>query len=436
MRISGQGMWQRAQNSIPGGGMLLSKRPEMFLPGLWPSYFSKAKGCKIWDLDGKKYTDMSLMSVGTNLLGYANEEIDDAVIETINKGTMSTLNCPEEVELAERLLKIHPWADKVKLARTGGEANAIAARIARASSGKDVIAICGYHGWHDWYLAANLNPNDILSDHLLPGLSTNGVPKSLDGSVVSFKYNRIDELMDLFNKYNIGSVYMEVERSEKPNDGFLNSVRKLCNKNNALLVFDECTSGFRENFGGLHLKYGVNPDIAIFGKTLGNGYAISAVIGTDSVMDTCQTSFMSSTFWTERIGPTAAIKTLDLMEKVKSWEKVSLTGRKIKTIWKKYASNHSLDIQIGGLDALASFSFKNKNNIECKTFITQEMLKKNILASTTLYSSTAHSNEDIEKYSFYINEVFQSIAKHSSNNIEIKDLLNSPVCHSGFKRLN
>ena len=148
--------------------MLLSKRPDMFLPNFWPSYFSKAKGINVWDMDKKKYKDMSIMGVGTNILGYGNKEVDKAVRNVIKQGNMSTLNCYEEVSLAEKLISIHPWANMVRFARTGGEANSIAVRIARAARKKDKVAICGYHGWHDWYLATNLQNNNSLKDHLLP----------------------------------------------------------------------------------------------------------------------------------------------------------------------------------------------------------------------------------------------------------------------------
>ncbi|MBZ0305533.1 MAG: aminotransferase class III-fold pyridoxal phosphate-dependent enzyme, partial [Anaerolineae bacterium] len=171
---TGQKLWKRAKQIIPGGNMLLSKRAEMFLPELWPAYFSKAKGCKVWDLDGNEYIDMSIMGIGTNILGYGHQDVDDAVRKTIDAGNMSTLNCPEEVYLAEKLIELHPWADMVRLARSGGEANAIAIRIARAASGKDKVAICGYHGWHDWYLSANLGDDKNLAGHLLPGLEPKG----------------------------------------------------------------------------------------------------------------------------------------------------------------------------------------------------------------------------------------------------------------------
>ena len=248
----GQNLWNKAKEIIPGGNMLLSKRSEMFLPDLWPSYFSKAKGCYIWDLNDRKLTDLSIMGIGTNILGYGNEEVDQSVKEVIQKGNMSTLNCPEEVYLAEKLLDIHKWANKVRFSRAGGEANSIAVRIARAATGKEKIAICGYHGWHDWYLSANLNKSKGLDGHLMPGLEPKGVPKNLEGTVFTFNYNKFDELEKLVKHQNIGVIKMEVERNNKPENQFLQKVRKLANEKQIVLIFDECTSGFRETFGGLH----------------------------------------------------------------------------------------------------------------------------------------------------------------------------------------
>ena len=280
----GQKLYKRAKKIIPGGTMLLSKRPEMFLPNIWPSYYSKTKGCYVWDLQGNKYIDMSIMGIGTNTLGYSHPEIDDAVRDVIDKGNLSTLNCPEEVYLADKLIDIHPWANMVRFARSGGEANAIAIRIARAASGKDKVAICGYHGWHDWYLAANLNSESSLDGHLLPGLDPKGVPEYLQGTTLPFKYNDFDGLKKIVEKNDIGAIKMEVSRSEEPKNEFLQLVRKLANENSIPLIFDECTSGFRETYGGLHKKYNVTPDMIMLGKTLGNGYAITAVVGKEEIM--------------------------------------------------------------------------------------------------------------------------------------------------------
>ena len=433
---NGQKLWKKAKNIIPGGNMLLSKRTEMFHPLKWPAYFDKAKGCNIWDLDGKKYIDMSLMGVGTNILGYANEEVDNYVKLNLDKSNMSTLNCPEEVWLAEKLVEMHPWSEMVRFARTGGEANSIAVRIARAASGKDSIAICGYHGWHDWYLASNISNTENLKDHLLPGLETNGVPKELMNTTFPFRYNDLDGLKKIISENNIGVIKMEVIRNLKPSNNFLKEVKELATKNNIVLIFDECTSGFRENFGGIHLNYKVNPDIAIFGKALGNGYAITAVVGTKNVMEAAQRSFISSTFWTERIGVSAALKTLEIMEKKKSWEIITNVGKKIKSIWSDIADGNNLSINISGLSSLSSFNFVSQNNLKYKTLITQEMLKNNILASNSVYTSIAHTNECLDKYSYHLNEIFKIIKSCENGINNIDQLIEGPVCHNGFYRLN
>ena len=433
---NGQKLWKKAKKVIPGGNMLLSKRTEMFHPLKWPAYFDKAHGCNIWDLDGKKYIDMSLMGVGTNILGYANEEVDNYVKQNIDKSNMSTLNCPEEVWLAEKLVEMHPWSEMVRFARTGGEANSIAIRIARAASGKGGIAICGYHGWHDWYLASNINDSENLKDHLLPGLEPNGVPKELKNTSFPFHYNDLYGLKKIINENDIGVIKMEVIRNFKPSNNFLQEVRELATKNNIVLIFDECTSGFRETFGGIHLNYKVNPDIAIFGKALGNGYAITAVVGTKNVMEAAQKTFISSTFWTERIGVSAALKTLEIMEKNKSWEIITNIGKKIRISWKKIADNNNLSITISGISALSSFNFESKNNLKYKTLITQEMLKKSILASNSIYTSVAHTNECLDKYTEHLNEIFSIIKKCESGVKNIDTLIEGPVCHDGFYRLN
>ena len=433
----GQNLYTKAKKIIPGGTHLLSKRPELFLPNLWPSYYSKAKDCNIWDLDGHKYTDMSHMGVGTNSLGYSNSKIDDKVHLAIKKGNMSTLNCPEEVALAEKLIELHDWADMVRFARTGGEANSISIRIARAATGRDKIAICGYHGWHDWYLSANLNNGDNLEDHLIPGLNPLGVPKGLKNTVFPFQYNNIDELKKIIRENpDLAAVKMEVVRSVEPEKGYLEEVRRLCTENNIVLIFDECTSGFRETFGGVHKKYQVFPDLCMFGKALGNGYAVTAVIGKKEIMESAQNTFISSTFWTERIGPTAGLATLKEMEKIKSWEIITNRGKAIKDNWKKLASTNNINIEITGMDALATFSIKSDNWLKYKTYITQIMLEKGFLAANVIYSSTKHSENIIEKYSENLAEVFEKISEFEKDIDSVDNHLISDVCHSGFKRLN
>lgn len=430
----GQKLYLKAKSIIAGGNMLLSKRPEMFLPNHWPSYFSKTKGSKVWDLEGKEYID-TLMMPGTNILGYSHPEVDEAVMRIIKDGNMSTLNAPEEVELAEQLINLHPWAEMVRFARSGGEANSIAIRIARAASGKDNVAFCGYHGWHDWYLASNLADSNGLDGHLLPGLSPNGVPRNLKGSVHPFEYNDFDTLESLVTSKNIGVIKMEVFRNKEPENNFLEKVRKLATDKNIVLVFDECTSGFRKSFGGLHKIYGVEPDMAMFGKALGNGYAVTAVIGRKEMMKAAESTFISSTFWTERIGSAAGVATLKVMEREKSWENITKTGEMITKQWKDLAKEFDLSITTTGLAALTGFSFKSSNSLAYKTFITQEMLKAGYLAATAFYTSTSHTHEIVSGYLAALKPIF-AIIKECEEGRDIMSLLEGPIAHNGFKRLN
>jgi len=432
---TGQKLWKRAKQIIPGGNMLLSKRAEMFLPDQWPAYFSKAKGCKVWDLDGNEYIDMCIMGIGTNILGYGHQEVDDAVRKTIDAGNMSTFNCPEEVYLAEKLIELHPWAHMARLARSGGEANAVAIRIARAASGKDKVAICGYHGWHDWYLSANLGDNAGLDGHLLPGLQPNGVPRNLKDTVFPFNYNNYAELEALVKAQDIGVIKMEVVRNMGPEDNFLHKVRKLATERGIVLIFDECTSGFRETFGGLHKKYGVGPDMAMFGKALGNGYGITATIGKREVMEAAQTTFISSTFWTERIGPTAALKTLEVMGRIKSWDTITQTGLNIRQGWQKLADKHGLKINHWGLASLTGFTFQSDNALAYKTLITQEMLAKGYLAGNSVYVCIDHTPEVVAGFFEALDPIF-ALVKECEEGRDVMSLLKGPVCHGGFKRLN
>ena len=434
---SGQKLYKRAKRIIPGGNMLLSKRPEMFLPEQWPSYFSRSKGCKVWDLDGNAFVDTSMMGIGTNILGYGNPEVDEAVQKIIQDGNMSTLNCPEEVYLAERLVELHPWGNMVRFARSGGEINSIAVRIARASTGKDKIAICGYHGWHDWYISSNLNSNQNLDQHLLPGLNPNGVPKALAGTTLPFEYNKLTQLEKLIkeNKDEIAAIKMEVSRNTGPKDNFLQNVRDLATENNIILIFDECTSGFRETLGGLHKKYNVQPDMALFGKAMGNGYAVTACIGSRKVMQAAQQTFISSTFWTERIGSAAALKTLEVMEREESWKYITEKGNYIVNKWKEIAKKYDLEISTWGIPALSGFSFKSENALAYKTLITQEMLKKGFLAGNNIYVCTEHSQNIIDEYLYQIDPIF-SLIKDCESGLDVNSILDGPICHSGFKRLN
>jgi glutamate-1-semialdehyde 2,1-aminomutase len=421
-----------AKTLIPGGAMLYSKKAELHSPDYWPSYYVKSKGCYVWGIDGEKYTDM-MFAVGTNTLGYCNKYIDNSVISSIRKGNMTSLNNTDEVKLAELLVKLHPWSDQVRFFRGGGEANSAAIRVARASTKKKYIAFCGYHGWHDWYLASNHNNKKNLDVHLMSNLKSFGVPAELKDSSFPFLYNDFDGLKKLVKKKKIGIIIMEVRRNMRPKDNFLKKVRLLCNQNSIILIFDECTSGFRENLGGMHLKYKVNPDIAMFGKAIGNGYAINALIGRKKFMKNFDNTFVSSTFWTERAGSAAALATIKYMQENKTFKFLKSQGKKIKLEWKKLAQETNNEIIISGLDTMPSFLFKENNNLK-KTFFTQEMLKRKYIASNIIYLSICHNNKVLQKYFSHLKIIFNKIS--NLNQKSLKKTLNGRECFSPFSRLN
>jgi glutamate-1-semialdehyde aminotransferase len=435
----GQMLYKEAKKVIPGGTQLLSKRPEMFLPEYWPAYYSKAKGCKIWDLDGNEYIDVSYMGIGANVLGYANDEVDAAAKEAIDNGGMSTLNAPEEVYLAEKLIELHPWAGGVRFSKAGGEAMALASRIARAYTKKDIILFCGYHGWHDWYLAANLANKNALDDLHIPGLEPLGVPKGLAGTNLPFHYNNIDEFYALMKKHkgNIAAVVIEPIRNDYPQDHFLEKIREATEAEGIVLVFDEVSAGFRLCTGGSHKVLGVNPDIAVFAKGMTNGYPLTAVVGRRDVMDAAQGTFISSTFYTERIAFAATLKSIEVYERERVWEKQSEYGKLIQQGWKEKADAAGVDIEIGGILPMSHFAIVgNEKPLVYKTFVTQEMLKKGYIASNSFYTSNAHSVEIINQYLEDIGEVFGQIAKLMNQGISVESQLKGGVCQSGFGRLN
>jgi len=431
----GTDLWNKAKKIIPGGTQLLSKRSELFLPEKWPSYYKKAKGVEIWDLDGNHYTDMSIMGVGSCILGYADEDVNTSVKNAIDEGSMATLNSPEEVELAELLLRLHPWAQMVRYARTGGEATTIAIRISRAYSKKDKIAFCGYHGWHDWYISANLADDSRLDGHLLPGLEPLGVPRCLKETAIPFNYNEIEELEKIIETHDIGTIILEPIRHSEPKENFLREVRRIATEIDAVLIFDEITSGWRMNVGGVHELYGVQPDIVVYGKGMSNGYPMAAIVGKQEIMDKAQNSFISSTYWTERIGPVASITTINKMLDKNVPNQLIKTGNLISDGWRELASSHDLEIDVVGIPPLTTFFFKSgKNNQAIHTLFTQEMLKKSYLASKSVYVSYSHSEECVNAYLENVDDVF-GIIKRAIKNDDIFNLLDGPVAHEGFKRL-
>ncbi len=432
-----QARYQDARQLIPGGTQLLSKRPEMFAPGQWPAYGREARGCEVWDLDGRRYTDVSIHGIGACLLGFRDPDVTRAVQRRLRLGSFSTLNPPEEVELAELLCQLHPWAEQARFTRAGGEAMQVAVRIARATTDRSVVAVCGYHGWHDWYLAANLGEDDSLRGHLLPGLSPCGVPAELRGTAYTFTYNNREALQRIIDAHGprLAAVVMEPCRNTDPEPGFLEFVRDVAHRAGALLVFDEITIGWRLTLGGAHLRLGVNPDIAVFAKALGNGHPIGAVIGTRQAMDGANVSFISSTYWTEAIGPAAALATVRKMQQVDVPAHCARVGAKVLDAWRELGRKHGLPVSVPAhFPALAHFAFEHPQAQELKTLYIQEMLDRGFLATTALYATLAHTDEVIRRYIDAIDAVFARLAAALAAG-DVAARLRGPAAHAGFRRL-
>ncbi len=427
----------RGKSRIPGLTQLLSKRPDQFAPDVWPTYFSRARGTLVWDLEGHQYIDMSISGIGANVLGYCDPDVDAAVIRCIQNGNSTSLNSPEDVELAELLCDIHPWADKVRYARTGGEALAVAVRIARAATGRDRIAFCGYHGWSDWYLAANLESDDSLNGHLLPGLSPLGVPKGLKGTALPFRYNRIEELMAILDRYpgEIAAVVMEPLRNEMPAPTFLGAVKALAKAAGAVLLFDEVSSGMRLNTGGAHLLMGVEPDLAVFAKAISNGYPMAAIIGRDEVMDAVERTFISSSYWSERIGPVAALATIKKYQLANVSKHLTIIGKAVQDMWSKAASDAGLQIKVYGIYPMSYFSFIGPNTQAMMTFYVQEMLKHGFLASNRFYANFSQQTEHVEQFGIAMRSTFLKIATLLRSGALLSHL-DGGISRPGFHRIN
>jgi glutamate-1-semialdehyde 2,1-aminomutase len=428
---------EKAKRLIPGFTQLLSKRPDQFTQGVWPGYFKKAKGAYVWDLDDNKYLDMSISGIGANVLGYADPDVSEAVIKAIQDGSSCSLNSYEEVELAEKLCELHPWADSSRFTRCGGESMVVATRIARAHTGRSIIAFCGYHGWHDWYLAANLESSDKLNDHLLTGLEPVGVPKELAGTSIPFSFNSPEELEAITKKYGdrLAAIVMEPIRNDKPTPEFIEAINKTRENTGCVVIIDEISAGFRLAPGGAHLLLGYDPDIAVFSKALGNGHPIGAIIGKKKVMDAAKECFISSTYWTERVGFVAALATIKKYVANNVHNHLVSVGYDMQAGWQDAANAAGLDISISGITPLSHFAFKYENPLQIKAYFIQLMLEKGILSSNLFYSMFAHTDEHVKEYMEAATWAFSEIKTAiDAGNLESK--LNGKPANTGFLRLN
>ena len=431
--MNNQQLYKRARQLIPGGTQLLSKRPELYAPDVWPAYYNEAKGCEVVDLDGRRLIDMSNNCVGACLLGYANDAVDSAILQRIQSGTMCSLNSPDEVALAELLIELHSWADMVRYARTGGESLAMAVRIARAATGHDTVAFCGYHGWSDWYLAANLG-GEKLGEHLLEGLDPGGVPSGLEGTVLPFQYGDLHALQSFATEKNLAAIVMEPLRSRLPEPGFLEGVRKLATDTGAVLVIDEVSSGWKFHCGGAHLKFDIEPDISVFSKSISNGYPMSAVVGRADVMDAAQESFISSTYWTDGIGPAAALATIRQMQQTDVPAHLEHIVSRAMDEWRGLGKRYDVPTTASGLAPFAHFGFDHPEEPALQTLFTIRMLDRGYLAGSSFYPTLAHTDGHIDDFVTAAAAVLEEIGDAIRQN-DIGSRLQTPVRQAGFQRL-
>jgi glutamate-1-semialdehyde 2,1-aminomutase len=434
--LTGYKLFEYAKTIIPGGSQLFGKRAELYAPGIWPSYYKKAKGCHIIDLNKKKYLDFTMVGTGTSVLGYANNYVNSAINKAVRDGSISTLNNKEEVELAETLINLHPGMGMVRYARSGGEILSIAIRIARAYTKRNRVAICGYHGWHDWYLSSNLKNPNRLANHLLPNLEAKGVPSSMFGLTMPFEFNKPKSLEDILKKDPNGfaAVILEPFRDNGPKEGYLDKVELISKKYGAVLIFDEITSGFRETLGGMYTRTKVVPDLVTFGKAISNGIPMAALVGKKNVMSAFSSTFISSTYWGDRTGPAAAIATIKFMKRNKVGMHILKTGNRLKKILYNASKKAKLKITISGMPSLLSYRLEVPDWPLALTFIIQEMLKRGFVTNDRIYANFSHNPLAVKKFKINITDVFNELSNQISSKTLRKSVPNG-VKTMGFNKI-
>uniref|UniRef100_A0A7C2P280 Aminotransferase class III-fold pyridoxal phosphate-dependent enzyme n=1 Tax=Schlesneria paludicola TaxID=360056 RepID=A0A7C2P280_9PLAN len=394
-------LYARALELIPGGTQLVSRRPDRHAQGVSPVYAASAQGARFRDVDGFEYIDW-ISGIGAILLGYADPIVDAAVREQIARGTIYSVNHELEVELAEELCRSIPCAEMVRYAKCGGEACAMAVRIARGVTGRDRILFCGYHGWHDWYLAANLDAANSLNAHLFPGIEPIGVPQSLAGTAVPFPYgdpNALGELLDR-HRGTIAAVILEPLRSEWPPEGYLADVARLAAAHGAILIFDEVSTGLRFGPGGAQGRLGVTPDMAVFAKSLSNGYPMAAVVGRREVMQPAARMFISSTYWSDTIGLQAALTTLREVRRRDVAAQLQAFGAKLKEGLNRAAQTSGCPVRATGIDLHPRLEFDLADTSlrsQATTLYIQEMAKRGCHGYASFYLNAAQGDAELSQ---------------------------------------
>ena len=429
-------LYQQAQQLFPYGTQLFSRKPELGAFGQAPIYFERMKNAHFWDVDGNEFIDTA-MGIGPVILGHTYDAVDNAVKTQIDKGVLGSVNNALEIEVAEKLVDMVPCAEMVKFCKSGGEADAIAVRMARGYTGREKVLFCGYHGWHDWYLAANLESGSSLDKHLLPGIEPKGVPASLSGTILPFAYNNLEQLKSLLedNKGEVACIIMEATRFKQPDEGFLEGVRRLADEHQCLLIFDEVITGFRMSAGGAQEYYGVIPDMATFAKAIANGYPLAAVTGRRDIMESQADNFISSTYWSDTVSLAAGLATLNEIINNPVIETINKIGQTLISNLKRIIGKYGLaaDVLGHGYDFTINFNYADES-AKIMTLFIQEMVVRGIYTMGVFYPCYTHSFEDIEKILSAADEVLFLIKQGIEQN-QIDQLLIAPIRQSSFRRL-
>ncbi len=431
-------LFHRALEILPGGTQLISRRPTRFACGVSPVYAARAQGARFWDVDGYEYIDW-VSGIGAIVLGYADPVVDDAVRQQISLGTMYSINHPLELELAEELCRMLPCAEMVRYAKTGGEACAMAVRIARGVVGRDKVLVCGYHGWHDWYLAANLAAESNLNAHLFPGIEPIGVPAALAGTTIPFPYGDVAALGHLLddNRGQVAAVMMEPLRSEAPPPGYLAAVARLAREHGAILIFDEVSTGFRYGLAGAQGYVGVTPDMAVLAKSISNGYPMAVVAGLRDVMEPSARMFVSSTYWSDTIGLRAALTTLAEIKLRDVPAGLWKFGARLQSRLNAVAAEVGLDVDCGGLAIHPHLHFGETNEAtrrKLATLFIQEMAKRGCHGYASFYLNAAQQDAELEQTVAAARETFAILARGLADRA-LDELLECDVQLEHFRRL-
>ena len=377
----------RARKVIPLGSQTFSKSYQQFPAGAAPLFLTEGRGARVWDVDGNEYVDLiaGLLPV---LLGYRDPDVDAAIRNQLDRGITFSLATELEVELAERLVEIVPCAEMVRFGKNGSDATTGCVRVARAATGRDRIILCGYHGWHDWYVAKTVR--------------NKGVPKVEAGLSDRVPYNDLDAVRKVFKQYpgEVAALIMEPAGAVEPAPDYLAELKELVHANGAVLIFDEIVTGFRFAAGGAQEYFGVTPDLAAFGKAMGNGMPIAAVVGKAALMNEMEEIFFSSTFGGEALSLAAAIATVDKIKREPVVQKLWQSGKALADGAKLLIAKHGLQGVIGlqGLAPWTLLAFSDAPSARkeaIKTLFIREMLARGVLMAASHNVSYAISETDI-----------------------------------------